>query len=207
MKPADRGPLWLASGNPKKRAELDRLLRPLGFGLHLQSEAPGAGEVVEDRPDFAGNAEKKALALANLVGAPALGDDSGLCVDALFGRPGVLSARYAGPGATDRQRIEKLLGELEAVPAAERTARFVCSLCLVDGTGRIRARFEDSCKGLILAAPRGTAGFGYDPIFQADPHRRSDVSFAELSPDEKDAVSHRGKALRRLATWLENNDL
>src|SRR5262245_39994312 len=110
--------LWLASSNEKKRAELQRLLAGRGYTLRLQSEAPHAVAVDEDRPDFAGNAEKKAVALATTVGAPAVADDSGLCVDALGGRPGVHSARYGGPGATDTGRVARLLEELRGVPAA-----------------------------------------------------------------------------------------
>lgn len=199
--------IWLASGNAKKRQELARLLSPLGIELRTQAELPGYPEVVEDQPDFAGNAAKKALALATAVQAPALADDSGLCVDALDGRPGVHSARYAGEGATDKDRIEKLLAELGGTPAAERRARFVSSICLAGGDGRILARFEETCEGCILDAARGSGGFGYDPVFLADTSAADGRSFAELSADEKDKVSHRGKALRRLAAWLQENHL
>ncbi len=201
--------LWIASNNEKKRAELERLLGPLGYELRLQKDAPEPLDVVEDRPDFAGNAELKATALTRLVGAPAIGDDSGLCVDALDGRPGVHSARYAGPNATDADRIAKLLGELDGVPPAERTGRFVCHICLVDAGGQVLARFEESCEGTIAEAPRGERGFGYDPVFTATEHldAADPPRFAELSAEQKDAVSHRGRALRRLVEHLNEHPL
>lgn len=201
--------LWIASGNEKKRVELERLLGPLGYELRLQSEVAGFAPVVEDRPDFAGNAELKAIALARATNAPALGDDSGLCVDALDGRPGVHSARYAGDGATDRDRIDKLLGELEGVAPARRTARFVCHVCLADAAGEVLCRIEEGCDGSILEGPRGDGGFGYDPVFVAAEHRGLDVAptFAQLSAAEKDAVSHRGRALRRLVVFLRGHPI
>jgi XTP/dITP diphosphohydrolase len=202
--------LWIATGNPKKRGELDRLLRPLGVTLRLQSEAAGFVEVAEDQPDFAGNAAKKAVALARAVGAPAVADDSGLCVDALDGRPGVRSARYAGEGATDRDRVDKLLGELAAtgaVDGAARGAHFVCSICLAGADGEVLARFEATCTGILRNAAKGDGGFGYDPIFVADQHRALDTTFAELTAEQKDAISHRGKALRSLRRWLEHHTL
>ncbi|MCB9872223.1 MAG: RdgB/HAM1 family non-canonical purine NTP pyrophosphatase [Planctomycetes bacterium] len=199
--------LWVATGNAKKRVELERLLQPLGISLRLQSEAPQAVEVVEDCPDFAGNAAKKARALAAVVGAPAVADDSGLCVDALGGRPGVLSARYAGPDASDADRVAKLLAELRDTPDAARTARFVCSVCLVGSDGRICAAFEETCEGVIGIRPSGAGGFGYDPVFVAQPHVSTTTTFAELTAEQKDAISHRGKALRRLRSWLQAHDL
>ncbi len=201
--------LWVATGNEKKCRELERLLSPLGYSVRRQAEAPRRLEVVEDCPDFAGNAAKKAAALATLVGAMAVADDSGLCVDALDGRPGVHSARYAGAGATDQDRIHKLLQELEAVPAAERGARFVCCACLAGADGKILASFECFCEGLILSAPRGHGGFGYDPVFVAREFLTDDApveqtpSFAELAPEQKDAISHRGQALRKLRGFLQ----
>ncbi|MHC4812870.1 MAG: non-canonical purine NTP pyrophosphatase [Planctomycetota bacterium] len=201
--------LWIATGNERKRLELDRLLSPLGYSLRLQSEAPALLKVVEDCPDFAGNAAKKARALSSLVSAMAVADDSGLCVDALDGRPGVHSARYAGARATDADRIQKLLRELAGVPDAERTARFVCSVCLTGADGRILAAFECFCEGMILRAPRGHGGFGYDPVFVAQELLTGGApleqtpSFAELPPERKDAISHRGQALRKLRGFLQ----
>lgn len=207
--------LWIATGNPKKRDELERMLQPLGYELRLQSEAPGHLEVVEDRPDFAGNAAKKALALAALVAAPTIADDSGLSVDALGGRPGVHSARYAGKDATDTDRIQKLLAELGDTQPASRTARFTCNICLVGADGEMLAQFEESCEGIIRNAPRGEQGFGYDPVFvpleffdpDTNSESHSDTTFAELTPQQKDSISHRGKALRALEAWLRLNPI
>lgn len=196
--------LWLASGNRKKLQELQRLLAPLGFALHSLDAAPVPVTIVEDAPDFAGNARIKAVTLATAVGALALGDDSGLCVDALDGRPGVKSARYAGPNASDSDRVAKLLGELAGVPTERRTARFVCALCLADARGNVVCELQDTCEGSIASAPRGTSGFGYDPIFVPDATRTGDAApcMAELDAGDKDRVSHRGRALRALAEFL-----
>lgn len=192
--------LWLATANEKKRKELERILAPLGFRLRTMQELANPLEIVEDAPDFAGNARKKAVTLAKTVASWALGDDSGLCVDALDGRPGVLSARYAGPGASDADRIQKLLRELAGRPPEQRKARFVCSICIADPDGQVRLEVEETCEGRILEASRGREGFGYDPVFSPDASR--DRTFAELPAAEKDILSHRGKALRRLADSL-----
>ena len=196
--------IWLASRNPKKVAELRRLLAPLGYELESLSATRDAPEIPEDRPDFMGNAEVKAVTVARTVGAPAVGDDSGLCVDALDGRPGTWSARYAGPGATDADRVAKLLAELEGIPFERRTARFTCAVVLASSGGEVLARIEKHCEGVILEEPRGSGGFGYDPIFVARAHLDlpGPPSFAELAPADKDGVSHRGKALAELAAYL-----
>ena len=198
--------IWIASDNAKKRAELERLLAPLGIRIRTPGdlgERRSEYAPTEDQPDFAGNARIKAQALARLCDATTLADDSGLCVDALDGRPGVLSARYGGPGLDDRGRLLCLLQELESVPDRERTARFVCSLCVCDAAGQVRAAIEEHCEGTLLRAPTGDGGFGYDPIFVptefgGDPER----TFARLDVAEKDRLSHRGKALRKLAALL-----
>ncbi|MEZ5966209.1 MAG: non-canonical purine NTP pyrophosphatase [Planctomycetota bacterium] len=196
--------LWIASANRKKRLELERLLQPLGFDLRGLEAAPQPVRIVEDAPDFAGNARIKAVTLARAVGAPALGDDSGLCVDALGGRPGVLSARYAGADASDDDRVAKILAELRDVPQAQRTARFVCALCVADASGQVLHEVQDTCEGSMASSPRGGGGFGYDPIFVPDATRSESAAptMAELGAAEKDVVSHRGRALRRLADWL-----
>jgi XTP/dITP diphosphohydrolase len=196
--------LWLATGNAKKRAELERLLAPLHVRLRLPVELGGDWAPVEDQPDFAGNARKKARSLARLARGVALADDSGLYVDALGGRPGVLSARYGGEGLNDRQRLLRLLAEIEGVPDGRRTAHFACSLCLCGPDGTVRAAVEGRCDGVLLRAPRGDGGFGYDPAFVARECLldRSPLTFAELDPARKDALSHRGQALRALLSRL-----
>jgi XTP/dITP diphosphohydrolase len=196
--------LWIATGNAKKRAELERLLQPLGLRLRVPSELQVPFAPVENQPDFAGNARVKAAALATLARACAVADDSGLCVDALGGRPGVWSARYGGPGLTDAQRVEHLLAELRDVADAGRTAHFTCSLCLCGPAGDVRAQVEARCDGVLLRAPRGAGGFGYDPIFVAEECRALDAppTFAELDAERKDRISHRGKALRELQRRL-----
>ncbi|MCR9248013.1 MAG: non-canonical purine NTP pyrophosphatase [bacterium] len=198
--------LWIATGNAKKRAELERLLGPLGITIrtpHDLRERSSEYDPIEDQPDFAGNARVKATALARLCDGTTLADDSGLCVDALDGRPGVHSARYGGPGLDDAGRVDRLLAELAEQPDRPRTARFVCSLCVCDARGDVLAAIEETCEGTLLTAPSGAGGFGYDPIFVAHDLRDEPVrSFAELPAAEKDRISHRGKALRRLAAEL-----
>lgn len=191
--------LWIGSNNKKKRAELERLLAPLGIELRTPEQLGQPYDPVESAPDFAGNARIKASALARLAGGVALADDSGLCVDALGGRPGVLSARYGGPGLDDRGRLLRLLDELRDVPAPQRTAHFTCSLCVCGPDGAVLAALEERCEGTLLHEPVGAGGFGYDPIFVprefgSDPGK----TFAVLDAATKDRLSHRGKALRAL---------
>lgn len=205
--------LWLATGNKKKRAEMERLLGGLRMpdgstvALHTVDELDGPFEVAETEPDFRGNARLKAAALAQRTGAVALADDSGLCVEALGGRPGVLSARYGGPGLDDRGRLMHLLQQMASVPDGRRTAHFTCSICLCGPDGRVRLAVEEHCMGVMLHAPQGSGGFGYDPAFVADPHRAEQPvrTFAELDPVAKDVVSHRGKAMRRLLDALRTD--
>ena len=195
--------LWIGTNNPKKLEELTRLLAPLGVTLRTPQDLDAGFDPVEDRPDFAGNAYKKAALLAQLSGGLALADDSGLCVDALGGRPGVRSARYGGPGFDDRGRMLRLLEELEGVPHSERTARFVCSLCVAAPDGATLAGIEQVCEGVLRTEPTGDGGFGYDPIFVPVEHQDDmSRSFAVLGDAEKDRLSHRGKALRALVDVL-----
>ena len=186
----------VATGNKGKVRELSRALEELGFeflGLDdLGGENWPAPE--ETGVTFGDNALLKARYYNRLSKMPTLADDSGLEVDALDGRPGVLSARY---GSSDAERIEKLLGELDGRPANARSARFVCALALVGDT--FAETFTGICAGRILHAPAGAGGFGYDPIFAPEGEARS---FAEMSPSEKSAVSHRGRAIRALANFL-----
>lgn len=184
----------IASNNKGKAAELDRILNPLGItALTAKQAGISLDEVEETGTTFAENAYIKASAAFEKTGMPSVADDSGLMVDALGGEPGVYSARYAGEDATDEDRINKLLENLKGVPSEKRTAHFVCSICcIVDKDTIIRA--EGSCDGFISESPVGNGGFGYDPVFMTD----SGKSFAELTSEEKDAISHRGKALRML---------
>jgi XTP/dITP diphosphohydrolase len=193
--------LLFATTNPHKIEEVAAVLAPLGIevvGLDSLSRVPD--EPVEDGATFADNARIKAIAYATATGQVCLADDSGLEVDALGGRPGVHSARYAGIGTTRAERDaannDKLLGELLDVPGPQRTARFVCAMCLADARGTVLAETRGTFEGVITDAPRGRNGFGYDPLLELpDEHRTS----AELSPEEKNARSHRGDATRRMA--------
>ena len=185
--------LIVATHNPDKVREFERILRPLSVSVRTAelSEAEETGATFEE------NARIKAEAACRETGLPAVADDSGLAVDALHGAPGVYSARYAGPGATSADRNRKLLGALSGVPAEKRGAGFVCAICCVFPNGdRITARGE--CRGTIAFAPRGTGGFGYDPVFFV-----GEKSFGELSGEEKDRISHRGRALREFAEKLK----
>ena len=181
-----------ATGNRHKLEEIKRILAPMGHDAVLAAEAGIRFEAEETGSTFEENAMIKALTVASAAEQPCIADDSGLEVFALGGRPGIYSARYAGPGATDADRIGRLLGELAGMQGKQRAARFVCALCCVFPGGRsIAARGE--CMGAIAREARGRSGFGYDPVFIED---STGKTFAELTDEEKDAVSHRGRALR-----------
>ena len=196
--------LFLASNNAKKRAELVRLLGPLGIEIRTPADVGGLEDVDEDQPDFAGNAAKKARAAALATGLWSLADDSGLEVECLDGAPGVLSARYAGEHGDDAANNARLLGELAERPPAERGARFVCALALSAPDGSLRHACQGTASGRILTEPRGDGDFGYDPLFlfTEEGFTQTGRGFAELSPAEKSEVSHRGRALRMLAAEL-----
>ncbi len=182
-----------ASSNAGKIKELQALLGE-GWLLKSAKDFPEIPEVDEDADTFEGNSAKKARTFAKATGLWALADDSGLVVDALDGRPGVYSARYA---PTEPERIEKLLAELQDVPAHERTARFVCVLCLALPSGEERFT-KGTCEGVIGFERKGTHGFGYDPIFQLPDGK----TMSELTRDEKSALSHRGHAFRAMLPQL-----
>ncbi len=171
--------------------ELVALLSDLPFDIRLLSDIPGASLPEETEGTYRGNALLKARAAARLSGWLALADDSGIEVDALGGLPGVCSARFGGPGLDDRARCGRLLDALRDVPTEQRTARFRCVIAVVEPGGREDV-VASAVEGVILDAPRGTAGFGYDPLFFYPPLGRS---FAELSDTEKAAVGHRGRAV------------
>lgn len=183
----------IATHNQHKLQELQRILAPLG----IEAITADLSEVEETGTTFAENAFLKAQSACRETGLPAVADDSGLEVEALDGRPGVYSARYAGENTTDAQRMEKLLGELEGVPAEKRGARFVSAVCCVFPDGE-RIQAEGECPGAIAFAPAGEDGFGYDPVFLC-----GEKTFAQMTAAEKDAVSHRGKALEKFSQALE----
>lgn len=193
--------ILLATGNPKKIAELRGMLEPLGFEALAPDDVGGLPTVIEDEPTFAGNARNKAISAARATKKWALADDSGLEVDHLGGAPGVGSARFAGSHGDDDANNEKLLALLAGIPAEQRGARFVCALALADPDGEIAFETEGTARGRILEGPRGDGDFGYDPLFLFTEagHAATGRGFAELTADEKRAVSHRGRALRQLA--------
>ena len=192
----------LASANPAKAQELREILASAGVNLDVVARPEGLPVPAEDAPDFEGNARLKADAVVAATGEAALADDSGLEVDALGGAPGVRSARYAGPGASDADNVARLLAELDAAGAvdpARRTARFRCVVVLRRPDGREFVA-GGTVEGRIAPAPRGHGGFGYDPVFV--PEEGDGRTFAEMAPEEKHRISHRGRALRALADAL-----
>lgn len=197
-----RARLVFATRNPGKVAELRQLLADLE-GLEVIAAGDlDLPDVVEDAETFAGNAIKKAREVSRVTGLPALADDSGLEVDALDGAPGVWSARYAGEPSDDRKNNDKLLRELGGVAPERRTARFRSVLALADVRGRLGAEVltaEGACEGRILEAPRGTGGFGYDPLFFAP---ELGVTFAEAGVGPKNDLSHRARAMRAMKPLL-----
>jgi len=198
--------LYLASSNPGKLAEF----RALGEALQSEPRTEADAEIEllprfdslpsfeEDAPTFAENAAGKALHYSRLTDGLLFADDSGLVVPALGGAPGVHSARYAGPNATNAERIAKLLGELHGKVGTERAAYFVCAIALAQ-RGRAVAVVTACVDGEILESPRGVGGFGYDPVFYFPPLKKT---FAELLPQEKNHISHRGKAFRKVLAGL-----
>ena len=191
----------LASHNVKKRAELERILSPLGITVQTAEEAGIALTDVEETGEtFAENAVLKAESGCRESGMPCVADDSGLEVDALDGAPGVYSARYAGEHGNDGKNMAKLLDALRDVPQAQRTARFVCTACCMFPDGR-QILTRGVCEGTIAFAASGDGGFGYDPVFL--PLEADGRTMAQLSDAEKDAISHRRRALEQLADVLK----
>ena len=191
-------PLVVATLNRAKGAELVRLLAGLPFVITVLSDMPGASLPDETGQSYHENALLKAHAAARQTGLPALADDSGLEVDALGGAPGIFSARYGGAALDDSGRIVRLLEALTGVPDDRRTARFRAVVALVDAGGNDTTA-EGVVEGVITRVPRGTTGFGYDPVFFYPPLGRT---FAELTRDETDRVSHRARAVRALRSFL-----
>lgn len=187
--------LVMATNNANKLREAREILAPLGIEVLSQREAGADCDPDENGSTFAENAIIKATAVFEAVGLPTIADDSGLCVEALGGRPGVHSARFAPKG----EECDKLLGEMKDVPDGKRGAAFRCTICYIDGSGH--TEFTGSCEGAIGYEQRGSNGFGYDPVFMV-----GDRTMAELSADEKNSISHRGAALRELYRFLRERN-
>ncbi len=189
--------LWIATGNRHKLQEIGAILGS-SVELHCQLDIKGMGEVAETGSTYHENAEIKAKALWEHVREPVFADDSGLEVDALGGRPGIHSQRYSAPNPTHEKNIDKLLGELAQLPAETRSARFRCVICFIDEAGKSRF-FEGTLEGSIGFERHGKGGFGFDPVFML-PERSCSV--AELSDEEKNRISHRGRAVAELKRYL-----
>jgi XTP/dITP diphosphohydrolase len=190
--------LVLATQNAHKVGELQEILTAAGVDVELVALPADAPHVVEDELTFAGNAAKKARSAAAATGLPAVADDSGLCVDALNGMPGIFSARWAGSHGDDAANLRLLLDQVGDVPDEHRGASFVCAAALALPSGEERV-VEGRLVGRIVREPRGSGGFGYDPVFVPD---GLDVTTAEMTPEDKNAISHRGNAFRALAPVL-----
>jgi XTP/dITP diphosphohydrolase len=189
----------LATRNAHKILEIKTILHDLPLEILTLNDVSGVPELREDGETFQDNSLQKAHTVHQYTNLPALADDSGLEVFYLLGRPGVISARYAGPEATDEKNNNKLLGQMRGVPARRRKAQFRAVLTLVDGE-RVDVT-EGICPGKLAELPRGTNGFGYDPIFLPDGYSRT---YAELTAEEKNLISHRARALAAMRTVLQN---
>jgi XTP/dITP diphosphohydrolase len=192
--------LYVASSNPGKLREYRALAEPAGASVDLAFIPIFDSLAVYEEiwPTFAENAAGKALHFSQFAEGVVIADDSGLVVPALGGAPGVLSARYAGPGASDAERLQKLLGEMRGKKGEERRARFVCVAAVAE-SGKMRGLFSASAEGILLDEPRGHDGFGYDPIFFFPALGKT---YAEISREEKNLHSHRGKAFRKAIDFL-----
>lgn len=185
----------VATSNIGKIREIEQLCKGLPIEFVPLSSYPGRPVVVEDGASYFDNAIKKAQTIARFVALPALAEDSGIEIDALGGRPGIYSARYAGEGATDLENNRKLLEELKGIPLERRTARYRASVVLADAKS-ILATAEGTCEGIIAESPRGETGFGYDPLFV--PHGYGGRTMAELGLEIKNGISHRAVALAKI---------
>ena len=188
----------IATRNAGKLREIKDILAPLNLKILSLKDFPGIPEIIEDGSTFAENAAKKAREVARQTGRLAIADDSGLAVDALRGRPGVFSSRYAGEKATDEENFQKLLAEMRAIPEGKRQAAFICTIAIAPPQGKVKL-LEGKCGGEIALAPRGNHGFGYDPIFFLPELGKT---MAELDPEVKNRISHRARALEKLKAVL-----
>ncbi|MDZ5712392.1 XTP/dITP diphosphatase [Jeotgalibacillus haloalkalitolerans] len=189
----------IATNNQGKAKDFEKLLNPLGYEVKTLADYPALEEVEETGVTFAENAALKAETISQQLGVSVIADDSGLIVDALDGEPGVFSARYAGAEKDDQKNIEKVLLKLQGVPDDKRTARFHCTLALAE-PGEETLLFTGEAEGYITAKPSGENGFGYDPIFYTEVYQKT---FAELTADEKNQISHRANALRKLQSQFQ----
>lgn len=191
--------LIVATRNAHKVQEIAAML-PAEYEVHSLADFPDAPEVEETADTFAGNAALKACGISDILPGMVLADDSGLCVDALGGAPGVMSARYAGEHGNDAANNARLLQELAAVPQPH-TARFMCAMCVAQG-GKVLAEFVGKVEGSITSAPAGEHGFGYDPLFVPAGY---DCTMAQLPAEQKNAISHRADALQQFLAWTQQN--
>jgi XTP/dITP diphosphohydrolase len=192
--------LLVATHNQGKVAEFRRMLSLDGIEIVGLADLGIHAEIAETGETFSENASLKARGYAGVSGLPTLADDSGLIVDYLNGRPGVQSARYAGEGVSDLERMEKVLSEMSDATNEQCSARFNCVICVADKNGNIVAEVEGLCEGMIVGAPRGSNGFGYDPIFQP---MGFDETFGELGANIKDSISHRSRAIAKIIPFLQ----
>ena len=193
--------LLLATRNRDKVVEMQHALEGTDWQVITLSDIVGAPDVEEDGATFCDNALKKARSAARVSRLWTLAEDSGLEIDALGGEPGVKSARYAGEGASDADRVRKVLGHLTSVPVERRTARFRCVMCIIDPADQENC-FEGCCEGRIANDARGSSGFGYDPIFMPDGY---DKTFAELGLGVKSKISHRARAMQQVLAFLRSH--
>ncbi len=198
LRPPSNHEIVVATGNQGKFREIAAILSGMHLNFLSLRDFPDIPPVVEDGKTFRENAAKKALETARATGRVAIADDSGLVVDALQGRPGVRSARYAGENATDGQKCEKILRELAGVPEENRKAAFICAAAIASPQGKVQV-VEGECRGWITNAPRGSYGFGYDPIFLVPEFGKT---MAELPPELKNRISHRSRAFEKLRDIL-----
>lgn len=191
--------LVFGTGNRHKGIELAEILAPVGIEVTTLADFPDAPKIVEDGDSFAANAEKKASQTARALNRWVVAEDSGLSVDILGGEPGIYSARYSDPGATDERNNDLLLRKLGKLPPEKRLARYTCSMALADPSGTVRFRCEEYCRGRILTERHGTNGFGYDPLFEVVEYHKT---FGDLAPVLKSVISHRARATRKLLAAL-----